>query len=79
MELLEQIEEYLVQTRTSPSTFGRLAVGDPRFVKDLRAGRRPRTGTRLRVLTYISPPQGIGEGTVVNKICQTYLPPAVIP
>jgi len=36
MELLEQIEEYLARTRTSPSTFGRLAVGDPRLVADLR-------------------------------------------
>ncbi|QDK31665.1 hypothetical protein DM450_02445 [Sphingomonas sp. IC081] len=55
MELLEQIEAYLAQTRTPPSTFGRLAVGDPRFVKDLREGRRPRLTTQARVKALIAP------------------------
>jgi len=54
MELLEQIEEYLARTRTSPSTFGRLAVGDPRFVVDLRSGRKPRRQTRDRVKLYLT-------------------------
>lgn len=37
-----------------PSTrFGRRAVGDPRFVLDLRLGRRPRRRTLERVETYL--------------------------
>ena len=35
MELLEQIEAYLVQSRVAPSRFGRLAAGDPRLVADV--------------------------------------------
>lgn len=53
MELLEQIEEYLVQTRTSPSTFGRLAIGDPRLVRDLKAGRSLRKRTQERLGDYL--------------------------
>lgn len=54
MELLEQIEAYLVITRTSPSTFGRLAVGDPRLVADLKSGRRPRRRTEERLRGYLN-------------------------
>jgi hypothetical protein len=54
MELLEQIEEYLAQTRTSPSTFGRLAVGDPRLVADLKSGRRLRRRTEERLRDYLN-------------------------
>jgi len=53
MELLEQIEVYLAQTRTSPSTFGRLAVRDPRLVADLKSGRRPRRRTEERLRGYL--------------------------
>lgn len=54
MELLEQIETYLVRTKTPPSKFGRMVVGDPRFVEDLRSGRRPRRRTQERVRLYIA-------------------------
>lgn len=53
MELLEQIEAYLVRSSVSPSTFGRLAAGDPRLVGDLRAGRRMRRRTHERVKGYL--------------------------
>ena len=53
MELLDQIETFLTQQRMPPSKFGRLAVGDPRFVEDLRGGRLPRTKTCERVRHYI--------------------------
>ena len=56
MELLDQIETYLAQTRMPPSKFGRLAVGDPRFVEDLRGGRLPRIRTRERVLSFLEAP-----------------------
>lgn len=54
MELLEHVEAYLAQTRIPPSTFGRLAIGDPRFVEDLRSGRRPRRRTQERVWAYLT-------------------------
>ena len=53
MELLDQIETYLAQTRIPPSKFGRMVLGDPRFVEDLRAGRRPRATTLDRVRAYL--------------------------
>lgn len=54
MELLNEIETYLAQTRIPPSKFGRMALCDPRFVDDLRAGRRPRRKTQERVMAYLS-------------------------
>jgi hypothetical protein len=54
MELLEQIEAYLAASQTSASTFGRRAVGDPRFVVDMRAGRVPRRRTQERVARYLA-------------------------
>lgn len=58
MELLDQIETYLAQHRMPPSKFGRLAVGDPRFVEDLRGGRHPRARTCERVRTYLQNTNG---------------------
>lgn len=54
MKLLERIEKHLKETHMSPSRFGRRAVGDPRFVMDLRAGRRPRLRTLRKVEGYLS-------------------------
>ena len=54
MELLEQVESYLARTKVPPSTFGRMALGDPRFVDDLRAGRRLRRKTQERVRCYLT-------------------------
>jgi len=59
MELLEQIEVYLEQNGVSPSTFGRMAVGDPRFVHDLRSGRRPRSQPLERVRRFLSESAGM--------------------
>ena len=53
MELLEQIETYLARTRIPPSKFGRVVVGDPRFVEDLRGGRVPRRRTCERVRSFL--------------------------
>lgn len=36
MTLLDKIERHLVEHRISATRFGRRAVGDPRFVLDLR-------------------------------------------
>ena len=53
MHLLKRIERYLKESRTPATRFGRLAVRDPRFVHDLRQGRRLRRNTERRVLAYL--------------------------
>lgn len=53
MQLLEQIERYLRHTNLSPTRFGRIVVGDPRFVQDLRAGRKPRQKTVKAVSDFL--------------------------
>lgn len=53
MKLLDRIEKHLKQTHMSPTRFGRRAVGDPRFVLDLREGRRPRARTLAKVEDYL--------------------------
>ena len=52
--LLHRVEEHLRITRTPPTRFGREALGDPRFVFDLREGRECRSLTVTRVLTYMA-------------------------
>lgn len=54
MTLLERIENHLRDNDISVTTFGREAVGDPRFVLDLRKGRNPRRKTVLRLEAYLS-------------------------
>lgn len=53
MKLLDRIELHLKQTHMSATRFGRRAVGDPRFVLDLRMGRRPRRRTVEKVELYL--------------------------
>jgi hypothetical protein len=53
MYLLRAIEHHLRRTGTPPTRFGRDAVGDPRFVIDLRNGREPRAHTEQRVRSYL--------------------------
>jgi 2,4-dienoyl-CoA reductase-like NADH-dependent reductase (Old Yellow Enzyme family) len=38
---LSEIEAFLARERAAPSSFGRAAVGDPNFVRELREGRAP--------------------------------------
>jgi hypothetical protein len=40
---LPEVEKFLTETRLSASRFGKLAVGDPMFVRDMRL-----TGRKLR-------------------------------
>jgi hypothetical protein len=51
--LLREVERFLRQSDVAPTRFGREAVGDPRFVFDLRNGRDPRPNTIARVLAYL--------------------------
>jgi 2,4-dienoyl-CoA reductase-like NADH-dependent reductase (Old Yellow Enzyme family) len=53
MKLLDRIEHHLKESHMSATRFGRRAVGDPRFVIDLRAGRRPRRRTIEKVEIYL--------------------------
>lgn len=53
MYLLRAIEQHLRRTGTPPTRFGRDALGDPRFVEDLRRGREPRAGTERRIRAYL--------------------------
>ncbi|HZG08244.1 MAG TPA: hypothetical protein VEZ70_04595 [Allosphingosinicella sp.] len=52
-KLLRRIERYLHQTRTAPTTFGRLSARDPRLVFDMRMGREPRRNLRRRIEHYL--------------------------
>lgn len=54
MKLLDRIEHHLKESHMSATRFGRRAVGDPRFVLDLRAGRRPRRRTIEKVERYLA-------------------------
>lgn len=48
------IEAFLRDSEMPPTTFGRLALGDPRFVLDLRNGRIPRDKTMLKAQKFIT-------------------------
>ena len=58
MTLLERIEKHLKVHHISATRFGRRAVGDPRFVLDLRQGRRPRRRTIERLEAYLQSVDG---------------------
>lgn len=53
MHLLREVEKFLRLSDIPPTRFGRDAMGDPRFVFDLRNGRDPRPGTIARVRAYL--------------------------
>jgi hypothetical protein len=55
--LLREVEKFLRQSEIAPTRFGRNAMGDPRFVFDLRNGRDPRPGTVARVRAYLEAAQ----------------------
>jgi hypothetical protein len=54
MHLLTRIQRHLRRTGLSPTAFGRRAVNDPRFVHDLRNGRKPGPRIQARVLAWIA-------------------------
>ncbi len=53
MYLLRDVERFLRNSSVPPTRFGREAMGDPRFVFDLRNGREPRAGTIARVRAFL--------------------------
>lgn len=54
MYLLRLITRHLERTHMPETLFGRVVMGDPRFVHDLRKGREPRAETVVKVCTYIA-------------------------
>ena len=53
VHLLRDVEKYLRNHDVAAARFGREAMGDPRFVFDLRRGREPRPATVRRVRIYL--------------------------
>ena len=56
MSVLVKINRYLKRTGMPATTFGRLAVNDPRLVFDLRRGRQPGDRIVARVERFIAQP-----------------------
>ena len=52
-DLLSAIEAHCAKAGIPESTFGTLALGDPNFVKGLKAGREPRRKTVARAFDFI--------------------------
>jgi 2,4-dienoyl-CoA reductase-like NADH-dependent reductase (Old Yellow Enzyme family) len=57
MDLLNRIEEHMAVNRLTATQFGRRALRDPRFVFDLRSGRRLRPATIAKVEAYLGSAQ----------------------
>lgn len=54
MTILGQIDRYLRATRMPETKFGRLAVNDPRLVRDLRNGREAGRRICARIEAFIA-------------------------
>ena len=54
MSLLIEIDRFLRRSGISATGFGRQAMGDPRFVSDLRRGRVPGRRVRQRARAFIA-------------------------
>lgn len=54
MSVLHTIDRYLKATAMPPTKFGRLAVRDPRLVRDLKDGREPGVRMVARIEAYIA-------------------------
>lgn len=54
MEVLARIERFLRKADMPPTTFGRLAVNDPRLISDLRAGREAGSKIIARIDAFIA-------------------------
>lgn len=52
--LLVEIERYLRETGTAPTTFGRLCLNDPNFYKQMVVmGRCPTLRTQIKIAKFI--------------------------
>lgn len=53
-DFLNEIETYLTASGMTPTRFGKLAMGDPRFVATMREGRAATLPTVARVRKFIA-------------------------
>jgi len=58
VHLLYDVERFLRHAQIAPTRFGREAVGDPRFVFDLRRGRDPRERMLRRITDFLDRREG---------------------
>jgi hypothetical protein len=52
--VLRKVEKFLRRTEMPPTKFGRLAVKDPRLVRDLRNGREPGANMVRRIEAFLA-------------------------
>lgn len=52
--LARRIDLFLRETRMPQTKFGRLAINDPRFVRDIRNGRVPGARTEQRLEHFMN-------------------------
>ena len=60
MSVHRRIEKFLRRTNMPATKFGKLAIGDPRLVRDLRNGRELRPLTEARLEAFLAA-QGAGR------------------
>lgn len=65
--LIMIVERFLRETGMSATQFGREAIGDPRFVADLRRGREPGHRVRCRTEHFMNMMRA-KRGTAVAKV-----------
>jgi hypothetical protein len=56
--VLPKIQKFLRRSGMPATKFGRLAVNDPRLVRDLRNGREPRARTVARIEAFLATQAG---------------------
>ena len=61
-KFLSTIEQFLSESGTSPTRFGREFAGDNSFVFDLRKGREPRSEVRRRVIQAMEASSSFSTG-----------------
>jgi hypothetical protein len=58
MHIGREVEKFLHRSNMPPTKFGRLAINDPRLVRDLRNGREPRSRVARRIVDFIQAEEG---------------------
>lgn len=54
MSVLGKVDHYMRVHAMAETKFGRLALNDPRLVRDLRNGRQPGAATVARIEAFIA-------------------------
>ena len=65
-EFLAEVEQFLLDQKLEPSSFGREALKDPKFVFDLRGGRSPNLRTIEKVKQFMQR-RALGEMSVNDQ------------